>query len=329
MMLTDEGMKIGTFAAVTIPEEFGPVMMKIDDHVIKAYAFAQDDYLPWYFDQSPLKIRIGHATLLCNDLLRIYFTKYDSHTVVGLHASDMTSLFCPIQFGEIVALTGRFTHKEYRRGKGYVTLRSEAHGEDGRLIARQEAEIIIRTLAGETQRGTSQEVSDAIRVEYEATEFYAQRAAPSVTPGTPLLPLRKRLWQDQASLFSRIGEYDRNLHNDLEKAHDAGLPRPIAQGLHQTGYFSELLTRYFGLSWFYHGRLGVKHLRQVPVDTDIEVRGVVVGRTTEGSDTRVEVNVCSQDSESNVLSVGRASCLLDDSWQDLKWVSGSGPGASA
>jgi len=79
-------LKEPTWENVEVGERFGPVEIVIDDHRIKSYAYAINDYHPWYFGDSPFGGRIGHATLLSNPLLAIYVLKYNRDNVAGLHA---------------------------------------------------------------------------------------------------------------------------------------------------------------------------------------------------------------------------------------------------
>src|ERR1019366_1620207 len=63
---------------------------------------------------------------------------------------------------------------------------------------------------------------------------------------------------EQAALFSRVGEYVRNIHDDLEIARAGGLKVPIVQGQQEAGYVAEYLARAFGAAWFTHGWFKVK-----------------------------------------------------------------------
>ena len=65
----EAGLKSPDFENLSIPETFGPVKEIIDDHKIKRYAFALNDYLPWAMQgNSPFdNTRIAQAGLLTND----------------------------------------------------------------------------------------------------------------------------------------------------------------------------------------------------------------------------------------------------------------------
>src|SRR5215210_5031993 len=72
----EQGLKEPDFENLEIPEDLGPVDIRVDDHKIKRFAFAQDDHHPWFLQDSPFGGRIGHAGILGNDLLQLFTTRY-------------------------------------------------------------------------------------------------------------------------------------------------------------------------------------------------------------------------------------------------------------
>src|SRR5690606_2217690 len=128
--------------------------------------------------------------------------------------------------------------------------------------------------------------------------------SPRVRVGTPLLPLRKEITQEQASVFSRAGEYVRNIHNDLGIAKAAGLSIPIVQGQQQCCLVTELLTRFFGAAWFTGGWLKVKFVQPVQVFEPLIVGGVVTG-IEEG---KVSLHVWVRRQDGKLSTIGWASC---------------------
>lgn len=98
--------------------------------------------------------------------------------------------------------------------------------------------------------------------------------------GTPLPSLRKHLSQVQISAYSFVGEYERNIHNDVDVARQNGFAGTIAHGLQLVGYMSELCTNFFGDLWFISGHLRAKFLRPVYAGSEL----MVEGRVAVGSD---------------------------------------------
>ena len=102
-----------------VGEELGPMSVAVDDHKIKAFAYAVDDYDPAYMVGRPKgeprgvgghgTARIGHPALLCNDLFHVRKSKYDYTTgEAGLHAKQEYEFFNPVRLGQAITLTGRF-----------------------------------------------------------------------------------------------------------------------------------------------------------------------------------------------------------------------------
>ncbi|MEK8173751.1 hypothetical protein NKH77_46925 [Streptomyces sp. M19] len=60
----EAGLKEPVFENLEIPEKLGPATVLVDDHKIKRYAFTQDDYHPWHFEDSPS--RAASATPDCS-----------------------------------------------------------------------------------------------------------------------------------------------------------------------------------------------------------------------------------------------------------------------
>jgi hypothetical protein len=61
-----------------------------------------------------------------------------------------------------------------------------------------------------------------------------------------LAPLNKIFTAEQTAVLSRIGEYVRNTHKDLEVAKKGKLPTLIVQGQQEYGAAAELMARVFG-----------------------------------------------------------------------------------
>lgn len=321
--------KEATYELVEIPEEFGPLYEFVDDHKIKTYAFTQDDYNPWYFEDSPFGGRIGHASILANDLLQLFYTKYDPNTVVGLHTQEELWFHNPVFFGEQATLQGKYVDKYEKRGQGYVVMEAEARGEDGRLLISHRGGEIMRTHpASARSKKKSQEDAEAgdkskdagknkgsKRVSGEYCEDLApvKQAREDLQAGTPIAKLQKHITQEQMSVYSLVGKYYKNIHNNLDVAREAGLERPIVQGQQQVGYLTELLTRFFGPSWFTSGWEKIKFLNPVYAGETVTATGVVTGRKPENGKTRLELEVWIRNEQGEMSAAGWASAFVDDS----------------
>lgn len=311
-------LKEPVFENLEIPEELGPVTVTVDDHKIKRFAFTQDDYHPWHFGDSPFGCRIGHAGLLSNDLVQLFTTRYKASRTVGLHTEEQLWFASPARVDEQVTLQGSYVESYERRGQGYVVMEATATGEDGRLVLRHRGVEILRTRPGEiagrgsTTTGTAKS-GDHVTGEFDTRLEPVAHAAADLEVGAPLVTVATTITQEQASVFSRCGEYVRNIHNDLGIARAAGLGIPIVQGQQQCCLVTELLTRFFGAAWFTDGWLRTKFVQPVDVFEPLTIGGVVKAVTeTESGHPRADLHVWVRRADGKLSTVGWASCTVEE-----------------
>jgi acyl dehydratase len=299
------------YELVEIPEEFGPVQMLVDDHRIKTYAFTQDDYRSWYFsDNSPFNRRIGHASILTNDLLWLFLTSREN--IVGLHAQEELWFHNPVFAGEQATLQGKYVDKYEKRGKGYVVMEAEARGEDGRLLVRRRGIEIMRSDLGPVVgRRTAKDVDKQVTAEYRKEVVPAEQARADLKPGTSIAPLVKHVTQEQMSIFSKAGEYSKNFHTDLDRAREAGLRLPVAQGQQLVGYLTEMLTNFFGATWFTSGWEKLKFIHPVYAGETVTAHGIVTGMVEENEGARLELEIWVENGDGVKATVGWASAVVD------------------
>ncbi|GAB3570791.1 hypothetical protein GCM10027445_24950 [Amycolatopsis endophytica] len=303
------GKKEARYELVTIPEPFGPVDLVVDEDKVRAYAFAQGDYGSWYFGASPFGGPVGHALVLANDLLFLFYDGYDGNTAQGLHTHEHLTFHAPVKVGERVRVTGGYTEKYERRGQGYVVLEAEARGEDGRLLVTHVGREIMRTVAGEVVGRKSAGDGDGRRVRAQAREDLpaAERAAAGLAEGTPVYGPRRAFTQDQMDVFSWAGQGYSNVHTSMEKAARSGLDRTIVQAQQQTGLIVETMVRFFGASWFTSGDLDLRFVNPTFVGEALTVHGAVLGER----DGRLELEVWTTKDDGTRTALGWASAALD------------------
>lgn len=304
----EAGLKEPDFDQLAIPEALGPATVVVDDHKIKRFAFTQDDHHAWHLDASPFGgRRVAHASLLGNDLVQLFTTVYAASRVVGLHTEEQLWFDSPAFLDEEVTLAGTYTEAYERRGQGYVVMEATATGADGRSILRHRGVEILRTRPGDVAGRGSATPSDADgRVTGEVPDGAPAFDAKAPAAGQVLPTLAKTFTTEQAAVFSRIGEYVRNIHNDLALARDGGMRVPIVQGQQQYGAIAELLTRAFGTRFLAGGWLRVKFLKTVDVHEPIAVRGVV---TSVDAD-RVHLQVWVRRADGALSAAGWASAPI-------------------
>lgn len=303
----EAGLKEPTFENLSIPERFGPVSYVVDDHKVKRYAFTQDDYNPWAFDAGPEGFRVGQAGLLTNDVVQLFTTVYKASHTVGLHTEEQIWFHSPVRVGEVVTLEGAYTDAYERRGQGYVVMDAKVTGEDGRAILTHRGVEIFRTRPGGlVGRGSAPVAGRKVTGEADGSLAPAVHAKPELPPGTAIEPLHKVITQEQASVFSRAGEYVRNIHSDLAIARAGGLSIPIVQGQQQYCLVAELLTRFFGYSFLSHGWLHCKFVNPLDVFAPVEVGGVVAG-----VGEAMDVDVWVRRSDGTLTTIGWGTCPVE------------------
>ena len=313
-LMQERKLKEATFENVEIPEDLGPVEVVVDDHKIKKFAFTQNDYNPWCFrDDNPWGRRIGHAAILANDVLNVFYSKYDKNTIVGLHTQEELWFHNPVFADERVTVTGRYIDKYIKRGQGYVVMESQAVGEDGRLLLRHRGVEIMRTQPGEVVGRKSGEpparpVTGEVRPDLPEVE-HARTGLPE---RVAIAPLVKHIRQEQMSVFSGIGDYQRSIHANLELARASGLRLPIMQGQQQACLVAELMTRFFGASWFESGYLKLKFINPVYAGDVVAIRGAVLGSVDESAGTRLETEVWAENEAGVKTAVGWGSAIVGD-----------------
>ncbi len=305
----EEGLKAPVYDNIEIPETFGPAEILVDDYKVKRFAFVVDDFADWHLRAGPDGPRIGHAGIIANDLLQLFTTKYAPSQVVGLHTEEQLWFHRPVRVGETLVLSGRYTEKFERRGQGYVVMEADARDRDGQLVVRHRGVEIMRTAPAEVAGRGSTVGGDGRRVtgDFDVTLPLVERLGARVVPGMGLLPIQKEATLEQMAVFSRIGECVTNIHNDLQVARAAGLTVPIVQGQQLVCYLTGLLTRTYGLSWFYGGSLHVKFLRPVAAFETVTLEGAVSAVSAGPVATQIEVDVWVRREDHSMAAVGWAT----------------------
>ncbi|WP_440708171.1 MaoC/PaaZ C-terminal domain-containing protein [Herbiconiux sp. YIM B11900] len=304
-------LKEARYELVEVPERFGPVTVEVDRQKIVDYSYAQGEFRDWYLIDSPFGGPIGHPLVLANDLLFLFYDKYDGNTAQGLHTHEHLRFHSPVRLGETVTITGGYTEKIERRGQGYVTLEASAIGADGRLLVEHVGKEIMRTVAGEVVGRRASEGEQRPRTVLGTVDegVAPVTVAASGLPMRAALPTRStRFSQDQMSVFSWAGRGYSNVHTSQAKASQSGLDHTIVQAQQQTGLVLANLIDVFGASWFTSGDLDLRFVSPAYVGEELTTGGAVVGED-EG---RLEVEVWVQKSDGTRTALGWASAEISD-----------------
>ncbi|MBI4574352.1 MAG: hypothetical protein HY713_13835 [candidate division NC10 bacterium] len=96
-----------------------------------------------------------------------------------------------------------------------------------------------------------------------------------------------------------------------EKEAGTGSVREHRVGRGLRSYPTELLTSFFGPSWFTTGREKMKFISPVPAGESISARGVVTGESREADGTRLELEIWVENAAGKMAAAGWASGKLE------------------
>lgn len=321
----DAGRKPPTFESVVISEPLGPVSVTADIDKVQGFAFATDDFGSWHFQDSPFGGPVGHAALLANDLLTVYYTNFDRHRVdtPRVHVSEELEFISPVGLGERAEISGSYVEKYRRNQRDHVVMDAVATGEDGRVLIRHRSVDII--VDPDARGASSREKSIGTDSDRVSGDFRADLPAVAVaslelSAGTPLIPLHVAMTSEKMAVFSFVGELEKNIHNDLGMAKLGGFSRPICQGQHQVCLASRLMTRFFGEAWYTTGRLKSKFINPLYGETAVTVGGVVRAWEDTPAGSRLHADFWVEHG-GKFMTVGWASAIVPT--KEHKEVSGN------
>ncbi len=315
--------KLYRWENIVAGEELGWVEGVVSDFYIKTHAYAVDDYGDWYLKNSPFGGRIGHPTLLANDILRLFFLLYDVRPPFpsGLHAKNELELLRPVKLGDKVVLRGKHTEKYEKRGQNCRVVEGQAADEAGRPFIRMRAwETVGLGTSTPVGQGTGTPSAGVITGEVPAGAPVATQASKRVPVGAVLPSITKHTTLEQSIAFSGsvYGWVEGgakamrfSIHTDPEDARKRGARDAIVQGLCSAAYLSEVCTNFFGPLWLTTGRLATNFIRPVIVRDDITACGVVKRLEEEAGKTRIHLDVWCKNQNGELVTVGRASAQAE------------------
>lgn len=308
-----EPLKEALYELVEVPEPFGPVEVLMDEEKIRSFAFATGDYAAAYLGaDSPFGASICHPLALANDLLFLFYDKYDGNTARGLHTHEQLSFLSPAWRGELVSITGAYVDRYERRGQGYVVLEATARGEDGRELVRHRGVEIMRAHAGSVvgRKSATTPVGRVVTGEVAAGTEAVDSARLGINARTPIASLTKHVTQDQMYVFSWGGKGFRNVHTDPDRASESGLSSTLVQAQQQTSFVTELLTRFFGPDFLTGGDLDLRFVSPAYVDDTLTIEGVVLGEVDARTGRGLELEVWVRREDGTKTGIGWATCAV-------------------
>jgi acyl dehydratase len=268
--MSQSKLKERRWEVMEIGEEFGPIFVLVDEPLVRAFAFAVDDFNPRYLYAAPGEKRIGHPTLLCRAARDVIATAYDlASGGAGMHTKHECDIVACPTVGETYKITGRHADKYLKRDKQYIVLESEVHDATGTLILRQRS-THIRALRPGVAKNAAPMVGDKAA---DTAPSQVANSADELRTGSSFRPIRKRFTQEHVTVFA--GSDWPNIHNDPATARMAGLRGTVASGLQTMAAVSELMAGYFGDGWTAGGQIAVAFTAPLFVNDSVQVGGTV------------------------------------------------------
>lgn len=295
---------------VEVGETFGPTELMLDDFFLKSYAYATDDFSGMRIEDGaiiPGDVVPGAA--IVSELMLVFLLVYHPDKVVGLHQREEAEYFGRVRPGERLTLTGKYIAKYEKRGKGYVVLESEARDASGKLVVRQRSTEVMRVPDG-VQVGTGAATPERRVTPRLLAGAPAERLSRRTPAGTPLKPLVKKVRQAQMSVFSGAEIHKQGIHTVRSIARSAGLRDCIAQGMMESCWASEFLTRAFGEAFLESGRHSTTYLSPVYPHDTIICEGIVTGIEPTPEGDRIEAEYWLRNQDGTITAVGWGSAAV-------------------
>jgi acyl dehydratase len=116
---TVEQLYLGThdLKQAQVGDELGSIDFVITEEMVERNAWANDDYNPWYMDDSPFGGRIVSPVFLASFDARVFYGYYAYPAEGSLFAKQEFEYIAPIRVGERYRITGRLAEIYERKGR--------------------------------------------------------------------------------------------------------------------------------------------------------------------------------------------------------------------
>ncbi len=286
------------------------VEFRSGDHLLRpedveAYAFAVEDYDPWFFAPGPFGAPIGHPTILANQALMMRHNNY--FVPAGLHARMIYDFVNPIPLGVRARTMGNLAEKYVRRDKPYMVTEYHTAGETGgTLVNGNFVQMIFKEDTAPASGSSRRREPEPPQFDPSTTQ--AEGRGGRLELGQDLPPLSRSLEQRQIDVYSGVKPL--SIHTDEDWARAKGFRTTIAQGMMSTAYVSTLMTSAVGEGFVVGGHMDARFLRPVFCGDTLDIRSRIIGFTREKEQTRVHVTVKAhnQSGDQTMAAVSSALC---------------------
>jgi acyl dehydratase len=280
-----------------VGRDYGGMTYDITPELIATFIAGTGDDNPWYRDKSPLGGPIAPALILHSAVYRT-LEWYLPNIYGNLHARQEWEIFLPVMVGERIATRSLIIDRYQKRDREYVV--NEV------IVTNAAGQVVSRSRTHQSFLIPDQTPKDSFVVDRSREKDAKRSFKVGERGGDPIdLPMRK-ITEDMCMAFSGPAH---NYHNDKQKAVELGFPEIVVQGMLSVCMVSEMMTRRFGLGFFYGGRMDLRLVNVVWGNDVTGPCGRIIDRRREGSRTRAEVEAWCEKADGTKTIVGSASAL--------------------
>lgn len=267
----------------------------IRQEMVERYIAGTGDDHPWYRSPSPLGMALAPALLLHSEVYSD-LSWYLPNLIGNLHARQEWELFAPLHVGDRVHTQIVVVDRYSKRNRDYVVAEVLVTDARGRWLQRSRTH----------QSFLSELPREDVVVDKQREQRPERRFEVGGAQGEFLVGLEKTITLEMCEAFS--GPV-RSYHTDREMARAMGFPDVVVQGMMSVCFVSELMTRNFGLGWWYGGKLDVSLVNVVWPNDTLRVCGQVQSSEREGRWQRVRCQVWCEKENGVKTVIGTASAL--------------------
>jgi acyl dehydratase len=279
-----------------VGRDYGTFEYHITPELIATYTEGTGDDNPWYRGDSPLGGAIAPALILHSAVYK------DTHWYLpkiygNLHARQEWENFAPVMVGETIRAHRMIVERYLKRDREYVVCEVILTNAAGLIVARSRTH---QSFLLETKQ------TEGFAVDKSREKDPSRAFKVGASGGEPFDAPARTITEAMCFAFSGPA---RNYHNDRAKALELGFPEIVVQGMLSVCLVSEMMTRRFGLGWYYGGKMDLRLVNVVWGNDLTGPRGSIIGRHAEGRFTRASAEVWCDKSDGTKTIVGNAGAL--------------------
>jgi acyl dehydratase len=215
----------------------------------------------------------------------------------NLHARQEWELFAPVMVGDTLRAHLMIVERYQKRDREYVVNEVIVSNTEGHIVSRSRTHQSF-LLPEQKAEGF---VVDKSREKDQTRNFKIGERGGEAFESAP-----RKITDAMCFAFSGPA---RNYHNDRAEAVKLGFPEIVVQGMLSVCLVSEMMTRRFGLGWYFGGKMDLRLVNVVWGNDVTGPHGSIIERHAEGGRTRAESEVWCDKSDGTKTIVGSASAL--------------------